>query len=128
MEINEQLKKDFKFYFGREITLENLKDMKDGHPWVLLVVDDQPELMKYCPWDVLNGAEWSFLLAKHPEYAEHCDWSKLGGYNWYYLLRNQTKFKKYCDWGKLSDVQFETLEKQNRDFKNYKKAWDLKNR
>ncbi|MBR4612234.1 MAG: hypothetical protein IKO40_05905 [Kiritimatiellae bacterium] len=96
-----------------------------GVDWTVLFIDfpeitNQPEVMKYFDWEILNGWQWSCLLCYQPQFADKCDWSKLDGWDIVNLLVNCPQFADRCDWSKLDGknivnlLEYSFLEDEDR--------------
>ena len=48
-----------------------------------------------CPWERLNGFNWSYILSSQPQFSDRCHWEKLNEYDWIYLLSFQPQLKKF---------------------------------
>ena len=51
---------------------------------------------KACPWYIIKGCEWAYLLVGAPYYADKCDWLKLSPFNWATLLSQRPELACHC--------------------------------
>ncbi|MBQ3344200.1 MAG: ATP-binding protein [Kiritimatiellae bacterium] len=75
-------------------------DMLTGRDWAWLI-ELGSQFADKCPWEKLDGWDWAALLGRRPQFADRCPWGKLNGCNWVKLLGYQPQFADRCPWEKL---------------------------
>jgi hypothetical protein len=116
-----------------------IKDQFDNNDWAILVAI-QGSLADECPWHIISGAAYAWIIQRQPqllktEYLNKLDshdwahlllglphlrddpriqWGEFTGYEWYSLVDRYSEFYSACDWEKLSSLYWHYLLREDR--------------
>ena len=77
--------------------------------WELRVAAFPERFADRCPWDKLNGENWTQILSFQPQFIDRCDWSKLTPSQQASLLTAQPQFADKCDFSKFDGKNWAAL-------------------
>ena len=80
----------------------------DGENWAL-VLSEQPQLAKHCPWKKMDACDLGMLILQQPQFLDRCPLEKLEGWAWAGLLTDKPWLADRCPWGKLDCLDWVDL-------------------
>lgn len=93
-----------------------------GAGWAVLVGSD-PSHDGRCKWEMLDVADWAFLLSRRGDLAKKCPcWNRFRSSEWCVLMANPRFWLHawHCDWFELADSDWDGLVSRNFLFKPFR--------
>ena len=84
--------------------------------WALRVAAFPEKFADRCPWDKLNGENWTQILSFQPQFIDRCDWSCLTPSQQAKLLTAQPQFADKCDFSKFDGSNWAALLSERPEF------------
>ena len=86
------------------------------HGWALRVAAFPERFADRCPWEKLNGENWTQILSFQPQFIDRCDWSCLTPSQQAKLLTAQPQFADKCDFSKFDGRNWAALLSERPEF------------